>query len=398
MHPTPSMLQWNPAPLERFPMQMPVDIQIDSQIQQALIERSVAYCLTSGQVIARRTQERTLVEQLWHAKQLASRLCRSKAPQFSVTRKPDGTHLLPTELGEQILQLLSSCVGTIWQQYPCHALEPRIELLLECAAKRNLLFLNPACFHLGQAHLLPLVDSLNGFVQEFRKRGTTAGFKAKVLKFQAQIDKRYKAMQTYFGQLCALYPDGHVIRMDFSYLSHGFLGCEFTEEMHKTVTRHGQALLDHLNQSLGNAVAGYAWKRDFATDRGFQYHLVAILNGPQIQELHGIEQSLGEYWCHSITGGEGLWFNCYGNGCTDYHYRGMGSLSYRPLTMKEHLSVVPVFMTLTDGIAAFAPPAKAKPYGMATLHVGLQKEAALKMTQHQATENDLFSLFQTTAL
>ena len=43
MHFTPSMPQWGPAPLERFPMQMPFDIQIDSQIQQALFERSVAY-------------------------------------------------------------------------------------------------------------------------------------------------------------------------------------------------------------------------------------------------------------------------------------------------------------------------------------------------------------------
>ena len=188
-------------------------------------------------------------------------------------------------------------------------------------------------------------------------------------------------MHNYFRQLCALYPDGHVIRLDFSYQPHGFRGCEFTEEMHKTVTFHGLVLLDHLTLSLGTAVVGYAWKRDFATARGFQYHLVAILNGPQIQEFHGIEQSLGEYWCRSITGGEGLWFNCHGSGGTDYHYRGMGSLSHRPRTMEEQLSMVPVFMTLTDGTAAFAPPGKAKPHGMATLPAGLQKEAALKMTQ-----------------
>ena len=394
MHFTPSMPQWGPAPLEHFPVQMPVDIQIDTQIQQALIERSAAYCLTSGQVIAQRTQELPLVEQLWHAKQLASRLCRSKALQFFVTRKADGAHLQPKELGEQVLHLLSSCVGTIWQQYPCHALEPRIELLLECAAKRNLLFLNPACFHLGQAHLLQLVDSLNGFVQDVRKRGTSAGFKSKAIKFETQIDKRYKAMQNYFRQLCALYPHGHVIRLDFSYQPHGFVGYQFTEEMHKTVTLHGQALLDHLTQSLGTAVVGYSWKRDFATARGFQYHLVAILNGPQIHELHGIEQSLGEYWCHSITGGEGLWFNCHGSGGTDYHYRGMGSLWHRPRTMEEHLSLVPVFMTLTDGIAAFAPPGKAKPYGMATLPAGLQEKTALKMSQYSTIKNDVFSLFQ----
>ena len=397
MHFTSSARQWDTALLERFPVQKSVDIQLDTQIQQALDERSVAYCLTSGQVIALQTAEIQLVQQLLKAGQLAQRLCRSKVTQFCVTRKSASAELYPTELGKEVVQLLSSFVGEIGQQYPCHALEPRIELLLECAAKRNLLGLNPAYFHSGEEHLL-LVDLLNGFVQDVRKRGTAAGFEAKILKFQTQIDKRYKAMRNYFRQLCALYPKGHVIRLALSYQPHGFCGYEFSEEMHKIVTLHGKVLLDHLTQSLGTAVVGFAWKRDFATARGFQYHLVAILNGPQIQELHGIEQSLGEYWCHSITGGEGLWFNCYGFGAADHHYRGMGYLSGRPRTMEEQLSLVPVFMTLTDGIAAFAPPGKSKPYGMATLPAGLQRQAALKMTQYPLTENDLFLLFQTTAL
>ena len=55
------MPQWSSALSEHFPMQRPVDIQIDTQIQQALIERSVAYCQTSNQVIAFDTPEIKLV-------------------------------------------------------------------------------------------------------------------------------------------------------------------------------------------------------------------------------------------------------------------------------------------------------------------------------------------------
>ena len=61
MYVTRSMPQWSSAPSERLPMQRPVDIQIDTQIQQALIERSVAYCQTSNQVISFDTPEITLV-------------------------------------------------------------------------------------------------------------------------------------------------------------------------------------------------------------------------------------------------------------------------------------------------------------------------------------------------
>lgn len=400
MHLTPSWSQWGPAPQESFPLQPAFDIPIDTQIQEALIERAFAYSLAPsmaygqapGHVIALDTPEMPLVQQLWHAKQLTSRLSRSKAAQFSVIHKPNGAHLQATELGQEVAQLLSSSVGAVGQQYPRHAFDPRIELFLECAAKRNLLPVWPPFVFMEEARLLPLVDALNGFAQDVRRRGSAASFKAKVANFQAQVDQRYKAMQSYFRQLCTLYPDGHAIRMDFSYLPHQTVGFAFGEEMHQTVTLHGQALLEHLAKSLGSAVAGYAWKRDFAASRGYQYHLVAILNGPQFQELHGIAQSLGEQWCHSITGGKGLWINCHGSWGNNIRYRGLSAFNHCAAgSMEDQLSLVPVFMTLTDGIAAFAPMGKTKPYGMGTLPAGKRRKATESIPHYPKIENEMFS-------
>lgn len=398
MHFTHPNSRWDFAPLERFPMQTPVD-PIDTQIQQALIERAVAYGLAPsmaygqapGSVMTLDTPEMPLVQQLLLARQLVNRLSRSKVAQFSVIRNASGAQLQATELGNEIVQLLSSSIGAVGQQYPCHALEPRIELFLECAAKRNLLSLWPPFVPMDEARLLPLVDSLNGFAQDVRQRGTTASFKAKVANFQAQIAKRYKAMQNYFRQLCALYPDGHVVRMDFCYLPYQPVGFSFGEDMHKTVALHGQTLLEHLTKSLGSAVAGYAWKRDFAAARGYQYHLVAILNGPQVQELSGIAQSLGEHWSQPITGGKGLWINCHGSWINDFRYRGLGAFTHSAGSMEDHLSLVPVFMTLTDGIAAFAPLGKAKPYGMGTLPARGRKKAPPKMSAYPSIENEVSS-------
>ena len=299
-----------------------------------------------------------------------------------------GAQLQTTELGNEIIQLLSSSVNVVRQQYPCHALEPRIELFLECADKRNLLPLWAPFVFMEEARLLPLVDSLNGFAQDVRRRGSAASFKTKVANFQAQTDKRYKAMQNYFRQLCTLYPDGQVIRMDFSYLPHQTVGFAFGEEMHQTVTLHGKALLEHLAKTLGSAVVGYAWKRDFAAARGYQHHLVAILNGPQFQELHGIEQSLGEHWCQAITGGKGLWVNCHGSWGNNFRYRGVSALTHCSGSMEAHLSLVPVFMTLTDSIAAFAPMGKTKLYGMGALPARGQKKLTRKMHQYPAIDNE----------
>jgi hypothetical protein len=118
---------------------------------------------------------------------------------------------------------------------------------------------------------------------------------------------------------------------------------------------------------------------------------VAILNGPQVQELNDIEQSLGKQWCQSITGGKGLWFNCHGFRANDFRYRGFSAANHYAKSMEEHLRLVPVFMTLTDGTVAFAPLGKAKPYGMATLPAGARKKAARRMPQYPAIENEVSS-------
>ncbi|WP_157046081.1 hypothetical protein [Polaromonas sp. JS666] len=57
--------------------------------------------------------------------------------------------------------------------------------------------------------------------------------------------------------------------------------------------------------------------------------------------------------------------------------------------MEDHLSLVPVFMTLTDGIAAFAPQGKAKPYGMGSLPARVRKKAVPKMLPYPAIQNEV---------
>lgn len=356
---------------------------IDSEIEEALIERTAAYRQSGGHVIPFSTPEMQLVQQLWRTKQLARRLIRSTAAQFSVIRKSGRAHLQATDLGNEILQLLSSLVGPFSEQYPCHLFDPRIDLFMECASKRNLMPAWRPFLPAMEAQLLPLVDGLNGFAQDVRKRSNTNAFKAKVAAFQAETDKRHKDLQDYFNQLSILYPYAHVVRMDFSYRPDQFVGFSHGEEMHRKVCLHGEALLEHLTKSWGSAVAGYAWKRDFASARGYQYHLVVILNGPQPQELNNIVDSLGHQWREVITAGMGLFFHCHGGRRHDFKYRGLIAMNHYAKPMEEHLRLVPLFMTLTDGIVAFAPRSKAKPYGRGKLNK-VAKTQASKMPEFQA--------------
>lgn len=365
---------------------------IDNQIKQALIERTAAYRQSAGGVIPFSTPEMQLIEQLWQAKHLASRLTRSTAAQFSLIHKAAGDQLKATDLGNELLQLLSSFTGASIAQYPCHLFDPRIDLFLECAMKRNLTPTWRPFLPVAEKQLMPLVDALNGFVQDVRKRAATSGFKTKVVAFQTEIDKRRKGLQDYFNKLCVLYPAGHVIRMDFSYNLGQPLGNSPGKDMHQQVRAHGEALLAHMKKSLGSALVGFAWTRDFASARGYHYHLVAVLNGPQTQELNNIVDSLGQEWCRQITGGMGLFFNCHGGRGHNFQYRGLIAMNHYAKPMQEHLRLVPTYMVQTEGLIAFAPLGKEKPFGMGTLpKVAHTHKKAQPMPLYQEIEAMPFS-------
>lgn len=363
MYFAPAAPQSPPALPNRSAMQMPMD----SHIKEALIERTAALGMVNGNVIAHPTSELQLVQQLWQAKQLASRLIRSKVAQFSIIGKPDAVHLQATDLGNEVLRLLSTFSDPRLWQHPCHLFDHRIELFMDCAAKRNLIPIWWPPLPMTEAQLLPLVDTLNGFAQDVRKRGSNASFKAKVASLQAETDKRFNGMQNYLDQLAELYPDGHVIRMDFCYRPYQDVGFRFGREMHSTISAHGAELIEYLNTSLGSAVAGYVWKRDFAAARGYQYHLVAVLHGPQHRELTHIVSSLESQWRDVITCGLGLSWNCHDSRTHGFKYRGLIAMDQRGKSIQEQLRQVPLYMTLTDAIVAFAPRGTAKTYGMGTL-------------------------------
>ncbi len=358
-------------PVPRKTVRMPAPHQ--GHVKAALIERAAAYGQSNGFVVPIETPEAWLVQQLCLMRELVSRLSRSTVAQFSITCKPAGAQIQSTDLGAEVLQLLSTLVDKPSRQYPCHLFEPRVELFIECITKRNLLSSWHSLRPMTEVQLLPIVDALNGFVQDIRRRAKTLSFKAKVATFQQRVNQRHQDMQSYFSQLSTLYPHAHVIRMDFSYQLVQMFGFSSDTDRHRTAGVHGEALLQHLTRTLGSAVAGYAWKLDFAASRGFQYHLVAILDGPQDHELPSIEESLAQQWEQEITQGIGLCFNCHGAWANNFQYRGIGYLRYQARSIEEQLKQVSVFMTLTDEIVELAPLGREKCSGMGTIDTPMPK-------------------------
>ena len=63
----------------------------------------------------------------------------------------------------------------------------------------------------------------------------------------------------------------------------------------------------------------------------------------------------------------GLFFNCHGGRGHNFQYRGLIAMNHYAKPMQEHLKLVPMYMAQTDGLIAFAPLGKEKPFGMGTL-------------------------------
>lgn len=338
----------------------------DNDINAALVERTAAYDIANGMITPIYTFEKNLILQLLQVRDVVIRLARSTAIPFSLPRKASNTDLQHTEIGEQVWQLLLTPIDLATIHYPCHDFDPRIKLFLDCLKKRGLYALWLSAQGVNAPATPPMVDTLNGFVQEIRQRAGSKPFERKLAAFKKQVDQRFKRLQDYFDQLNDAYPASHVLRLAFCYRRFQSVGNSCEPEMNQQVSDHCEELMKRVKNSLGSAFVGHAWKRDYAKDRGFHFHLVVVLNGPQLLELSHIVESFRLQW-HEVTTGTGVVYQRYPPLNQAFQHGSQTTTIWDQIPVRTALDPVPTFMVLTDGLIAFAPPGKKTPHGTGQL-------------------------------
>lgn len=146
------------------------------------------------------------------------------------------------------------------------------------------------------------------WISQVRRDCQRSEFREKLRIQQREADRRY---EEYAGYIDALFDRNDrliVLRLDLGYEKRFAKNITLEvalEDIDKLMNnRRNNRLFDHM--------VGYIIKTEFGIDRRIHFHTIFFFNGSRRQGSGHIRlaQEIGEYWCNSITQGEGSYWNC----------------------------------------------------------------------------------------
>lgn len=97
---------------------------------------------------------------------------------------------------------------------------------------------------------------------------------------------------------------------------------------------------------------GHAWKLEWQPKKGFHYHFIFFFDGHQCRKDITQARLIGELWRQTITGDQGVYYNCNLDAERRYHYNAMGRIDYHDFQKKRGLFEVARYLTKIDEYAA----------------------------------------------
>jgi hypothetical protein len=158
----------------------------------------------------------------------------------------------------------------------------------------------------------------------------------------------YKRLCELMGALFECHSRLMVVRVDLAY-------SEFDSPYidYETARYHREQLCLTFNtHSLFNHLLGYAWKLEWQPKKGFHYHFIFFFDGHQCQEDITQARLIGEMWAKTITGGQGLYYNCNLDAEQRYRYNAMGRIDYYDFEKMRGLDKLAKYLTKIDEYAA----------------------------------------------
>lgn len=139
-----------------------------------------------------------------------------------------------------------------------------------------------------------------------------------------------------------------VLRVDLSYTEYDSPHIDY-----ETARHHREQLCRMFTtHPLFTHLLGYAWKLEWQPKKGFHYHMLFFFDGHRCREDITQAQLIGELWAQSITGGQGLYYNCNLDADKKYRYNAMGPIEYHDFEKQRGLYKLARYLTKIDEYAA----------------------------------------------
>ncbi len=206
----------------------------------------------------------------------------------------------PTGLGRQILDLLAHDLRRIKQIYCDHCFHPYIEAFLTLSQD-----VASQCFGAktnAPIHTTPdQIEALNGFLKALREKVTAAGFTAKVKDFRRSSNENHQRFRECADLISrGTYGSLAIERYDLGYSTSSIELSERAGVTYEQAKGHFDKFLNFMRKTTKDRRKGYVWKLQFTANRGYQFHLMLILDyrGHDANKLH---QKLKAQWDQVIS-------------------------------------------------------------------------------------------------
>ncbi|MDR5900324.1 inovirus-type Gp2 protein [Halomonas vilamensis] len=235
----------------------------------------------------------------------------------------------------------------IGQQYKR---SPYIERFLwafsSCPYLREAGFFQPPTMNLKMAE--QTVMALNQRLSAWQQSLKQPTFTDECYRHRRNSLKNYRRFTDLIQALFACYSRLMVLRVDLSYTQQDTPYIDYaTARFHREQLSH--AFTTH---PLFTDMVGYAWKLEWRPEKGFHYHMLFFFDGHRCQRdiLHA--QQIGEFWKQSITGAQGLYYNCNLDAENRYKNNAMGIINYHDIEKQQGLADTAKYLSKIDEYAA----------------------------------------------
>ena len=276
--------------------------------------------------------EESLVLELRSIEKLMCELADSKGFLFSsYTHQLYGVKVKAERLGRYFVDKLKRGKGMLEQYFPCHVVNPYVEVFFRCVDRVDELHSLRVWRDLRNGAAEAFSVRMNDLVEFVRLELASDAFKAVLKRSRKASVKRVNSLEGYIDALFAKHSRMLVVRVDLSYQS-GFVSGR--EDFYGDVSKvkvHWAKMQKDLHKGIPvDGLLGFACKLEYGQLKGFHFHLLLFYNGSNHRQDGVLARMVGEYWRDSITAGSGRYFNC--NAVKDkYKYLGIGMISFNQL-------------------------------------------------------------------
>lgn len=171
---------------------------------------------------------------------------------------------------------------------------------------------------------------------------------------QRGVNKNLASLRHFLNAMLKSHARLVVVRVDLSYRGDVIVDFDRAKSDRERLLRN----MRH-KPSIFGSLLGYVIKLEFGKDKGFHFHCAFFFDGAKCREDISLGRMIGEYWCQSITHGQGIYFNC--NRYKDQYNRcGMGVVNYHDSDKIMALHKALEYFAKFDKYIKFVAPESAK--------------------------------------